>query len=69
LTLEQAQINSWGGEVDKPEVKETRALIRELLAFWGPKLAREYWDMVVANPEEFNPIEEEQVKRFSDLLE
>jgi hypothetical protein len=69
LTLEQAQINSWGGDVDKPEVKATRALIRELLVFWGPKLAREYWDVVVGNPEEFNPIDEEQVKRFNDLLE
>jgi hypothetical protein len=69
LTLEQAQINSWGGDVNKPEVEATRALIRELLVFWGPKLAREYWDVVVGNPEEFNPIDEEQEKRFSDLLE
>jgi len=69
LTLEQGQINSWGGNVDEPEVKATRALIRELLVFWGPKLAREYWDIVVGKPEEFNPIDEEQAKRFIELLE
>jgi hypothetical protein len=69
LTLEQAQINSWGGDVDGPEAKETRTLIRELLVFWGPRLAMEYWDVVVGNPEEFNPIDEDQVKRFNDLLE
>jgi len=69
LTLEQAQINSWGGDVDKPEVKATRDLIRELLVFWGPKLARDYWDIVVGKPEEFNPIDEEQAKRYVELLE
>jgi hypothetical protein len=69
LRLEVAQIGSWGGDVDKPEVKATRDLLRELLAFWGPKLAKEYWDIVVGKPEEFYPIDEEQVKRFIELLE
>jgi hypothetical protein len=69
LRLEVAQIGSWGGDVDKPEVKETRALIRELLVYWGPKLSRQYWDVVLGKPKEFYPIEEEQAKRFSDLLE
>jgi hypothetical protein len=69
LRLEVAQIGSWGGDVDKPEVKATRDLIRELLVSWGPRLAREYWDIILSKPVEFYPIDAEQVERFSDLLE
>jgi len=69
LRLKVAQIGSWGGDVDKPEVKATTDLIRELLVFWGPGPAREYWDFVVSKPVEFCPIDGEQAERFSDLLE
>ena len=55
--------------MDNPQVKATTTLIRELLVSWGSKLAKEYWDTVADNPVEFGPIDEEQVKRFSDLLE
>ena len=41
----------------------------ELLVSWGPKLAKEYWDIVADKPAEFCPIDAEQVERFSDLLE
>ena len=69
LRLEQAQNRSCPRDVDNPQVKATTTLIMELLVSWGPKLAKEYWDTVTDNPVEFGPIDEEQVRRFSDLLE
>ena len=66
LRLETAQIEI--GDTERGSEVEATKASRALLKAWGPIKAREHWDMVVAHPEQFFPISQDQLARFGHLL-